>query len=417
MMTSSDSKSPVFYGYIVVLAALCIMIAVWGSYYAFGIFFKPMLTEFGWSKAILSGAFSISMVIQTVLAIVMGGITDRIGSRIVTVLCGTVLAIGYFLMSRVHSIWQLYVIYGVVVGVGMSGSFVPLTSTAARWFIKRRGIMTGIITSGTGIGALIASPVATRLVAQYDWRLSFIIMGIAVLIIVISAAFFLKRDPNQIGQRAYGESKGSEGLGRNSRGLSVKEAFHTKQFHILAAIFFCFGFDMFTIVVHIVPHTSEMGFSATTAAGVLAMIGGLVVLGRIMLGFAADRFGNRPIFIFGFILASAALFCLIAAKEIWMFYLFAIFFGFSNGGMGTSESPLVAEFFGLKSHGLILAFTGSGFTMGAAFGPFVAGYLFDIGGSYQLAFILCTGISILGLILTLLLKPVRVETRRPIQPD
>jgi MFS family permease len=269
--------------------------------------------------------------------------------------------------------------------------------------------MTGIITSGTGIGGLIASPVATRLISTYHWRVSYIIMGVAILIIVISAAYFLKRDPSQIGQMAYGESSGRQGSGADTWGFSLKEAFHTKQFYILSGMFFCFGFGLFTIVVHIVAHTSELGFSATTAASILAVIGGLIVVGRLMLGIAADRFGNRPIFIIGFILMSAALLCLLPAKKIWMLYLFAIVFGFSNGGMGTSESPLVAELFGLHSHGLILAITGSGFTIGAAIGPFMAGYLFDISGNYQLAFLICATIGILGLIFTLLLKPLKTE--------
>ena len=414
MSLSSDAKPRFFYGYVVVVAALFILTAVWSTYYAFGVFFKPMLAEFGWSTAMVSGAFSISMVVESLIGVVVGELTDRFGSRIVMTLCGFFLAIGYLLMSRVNAAWQLFVFYGVVIGIGMSGSFIPLTSTVARWFIKKRGIMTGVILCGTGIGALIGPPVATRLISIYHWRVSYLIMGGAVLVVVTLAAHFLRRDPTQMGQVPYGDSGRKQRPGTDPRGFFLKEAVYTGQFYILSAMLFCFGFGMFAIMVHIVPHATELGFSPLTAANIPATIGGLIIVGRLLLGRAADRFGNRPIFIIGFILMSAAVLWLVTAKEIWMLYLFAAVFGFATGGMGTSQSPLVAELFGLHSHGLILAITGCGFTMGAAAGPFVAGYLFDLAGNYRGAFLVCTAISIIGLILTLLLTPVKAEPSKRI---
>ena len=404
----SDTKSEFFYGYVVVVAALCIMIGVWGTYFTFGVFFIPMLAEFGWSRAMISGAFSISMVTQALLGVVVGGVTDRFGSRIVMTLCGFLLAIGYLLMSQVNALWQLYVFYGGVVGIGMSGSFITLTSTVARWFIKRRGIMTGIILSGSGIGGLIAPPVATRLISTYHWRVCYLIMGGVVLVVVILAAHFLRRDPAQMGQVPYGERGKKQGFGIGTWGFSLKEAFITRQFYVASAMFFCFGFNMFALMVHSVPHASELGFPAVTAANILAAISGSMIVGRLVLGGVADRFGNRLIFIFGFILVSAAMLWLVPARKIWTLYLFAAVFGFANGGMGTSESPLVADLFGLNSHGLILAIMGAGFLIGSAVGPFVAGYLFDIAGNYRGAFLVCAAISIIGLILTLLLTPVKV---------
>ncbi len=409
MTPSSDAEPGFFYGYVVVIAALCIMLAAWGAFLAFGVFFKPMLAEFGWSRTVISGAFSISMVTQTLLGVVAGGLTDRFGSRILMTLCGFLLAIGYLLMSQITAVWQFYIVYGVVVGTGMSGCFVSLTSTIARWFVKRRGIMTGVILSGTGVGALIAPPLATRLISAYHWRTSYLIMAFAVLIVVTFAARFLRHDPTQMGQRPHGESAGEQKSRPGLRGYSLKEATRTRQFYLLFAIFFCFGFGMFVFVVHGVPHASELGFSPITAANILSVMGALTIAGRLLSGGAADRFGNRPIFVIGFILTAGALLRLVGATEILTLYLCAGVSGFANGGMGTSESPLVAELFGLKSHGLILSVTGGGFTIGAAVGPLVAGYLFDISGSYRGSFLVSAGISILGLVLTLLLTPVRAQ--------
>jgi MFS family permease len=146
--------------------------------------------------------------------------------------------------------------------------------------------------------------------------------------------------------------------------------------------------------------------SPTSAPNVLATVGGLSLVGRIVLGSAADRFGNRQIFVMGFILMAATLLWLVAAKEVWELYVFAAVFGFGFGGCATSESPLVAGLFGLSSHGLILGvMTLVGFTFGAAIGPFIAGHVFDINNSYQLAFVVAGAMSVVGLILTLLLSP------------
>ena len=406
--SAGSKKSSFFYGYVVVVAALCIMVAIWGTYYAFGVFFKPVLTEFGWTRAMTSGAFSLSLIVQGLIGIAMGGLTDRFGPRIVMTLCGFLLGIGYLLLSQLGAVWQLYLFYGVIIGIGMGGSWVPLMSTVARWFAKRRSMMSGIVLTGTGMGALIAPPVAIRLISAYDWRLSYIIMGILVLVVVILAAQLLRRDPTQRGQVPYGEYLGGEqGSKLGAEGFTIREAVYTKQFWLASAMVFCLGIGVFSIMVHIVPHATDLAISATSAASILSVIGMFNIFGRVVLGSAADRIGNRQAFIIGFILMSIAFFWLMLAKEMWMLYLFAAIFGFAHGGMGTSESPLVARLFGLGSHGLILGVNSFIFTIGAAIGPFLTGYIFDVTGSYQMAFLIGAGAGIVGLILTVLLKPIR----------
>jgi len=192
-------------------------------------------------------------------------------------------------------------------------------------------------------------------------------------------------------------------------GFSLREAVYTRQFWLISAIFFCLGFCVFAIMVHIVPHAIELGISATGAANILVAIGGLDIVGRIVLGGAADRIGNRQAFIIGFILMSAALFWLVPSKELWMLYLFAAGFGFAHGGIGASGSPLAAGLFGLSSHGLIFGVMGLGVTIGGAIAPFLTGYIFDVTGSYQVAFLVCAAIGIVGLVLTALLRPITGE--------
>jgi MFS family permease len=405
----SPGAGPRFsYGYIVVGAAFIIMIIMWGAYNSFGIFFKSVLTDLNWTRAMISGALSLSWIVQGILGIVMGKLNDRFGPRVVLAICGFLVGLGYLFMSRIGTVWQLYLFYGVIIGSGMGGSWVPIVSTVARWFVKRRNLMTGIVLIGVSIGTLIAPPVASRLISAYDWRTSYIIMGSIVLVGVVLVAQLLRRDPTQVKQRLYGENEGKkQELGLETHPLSLREAVHVRQFWLSSGMFFCFGFCAYTIMAHIVLHAIGLGISPISAANILATIGGLGIVGRIVFGSAGDRFGNKQVLIIGFILMAAVLFWLVPAKEVWGLYLFAAVFGFAFGGCATSESPLVAELFGLSSHGLILgAINLLGFTLGAAVGPLIAGYIFDTTSSYQLAFIICAAMSVVGLILTVFLSPI-----------
>ena len=405
VLRSPDAKIGFFYGYIVVAAAIFIMVVVFGVYTAFGIFFKPMLAEFGWTRAMTSGAFSLSWIMHGLLSIVMGGLNDRFGPRIVLTLCGLLLGLGYLLMSQISTVWQLYLFYGVIIGTGMASSWVPLMSTVARWFVARRSMMTGIVMSGGGIGALVTPPVANLLISTYDWRMSYIILGSTVLVVVVLAAQLLRRDPTRMGQVSYGGNKcGERVLKVRTEGFSFKEVVYTGQFYVVLAIFFCLGFCAYAIMVHIAPHATELGISTASAANILATVGGLSIVGRVVLGGIADRIGNRKTFIIGFILIAAALFWLVPAKETWMLYFFAVVFGFA-WGVGALASPLVAELFGLSSHGANLGVINFGYCIGAAVGPFVAGYAFDVTSSYQMSFLVGIIIAIFGLILTILLMP------------
>lgn len=383
------------------------MMAMWGTYYAFGIFFKPVLTEFGWTRAMISGAFSLSSFLAGLVAIVTGRLNDRFGPRLVIATCGFFLGLGYLLMSQISAIWQLYLFYGVIIGIGMSGSLVPLLSTVARWFVRRRAMMTGIVTWGLGIGSVIMPLLARWLISNYGWSNSYIIVGSIALVLIVLAAQFLRRDPGQMELSPYGENEvKAESLNLEASGFSLQEAIHTWQFWILCILQFFFIFCVNTVMVHIAPHAMELGIPMTTSANILAATGGLGIVGMVVMGAFADRAGNKQAMIISFILMSVALFWVVVAKEVWMLYLFAVIFGFGFGGMSALFSPMTAELFGLRSHGVIL---GIGFfcsMTGGAIGPLQAGYVFDIIGSYNPAFLVCAAFAATGVILTIWLRPI-----------
>jgi len=400
-----EPKPRFFYGYIVVAASFIIMILAWGLYVVFGVFFNPLLVAFGWTRATLSGAYSLSTILQGVLGIPVGGLVDRFGPRIVVTVCGVFLGAGYLLMSQVDSVWHIYLFYGVITGIGMSGLWVPLLSPISRWFVARRSMMTGIVISGLTIGQLIGPLIISRLIVAYDWRLTFIITGGVTLLIIVVFAQLLRRDPGKSGQSSSLNGEDVQ-ITPSPVGYDLKEAVRTVQFWLGFIILFCFGYSAMSITVHLVTHITGLGISDISAADVLAVNGGVGIIGNFIVGgIIGDRIGNKKVFLIGFALMVASLAWLLPSRDLWTFHLFAVILGIALGSIGTSESPLVARLFGLKNHGLIYAVFALGFTIGGALGPYIAGYIYDVTDSYHYAFLVCIALTGIGFVLTVILKP------------
>lgn len=403
---AETKKLGIFYGWLIALASFATIVVAWGTYYTFGIFFEPVLKEFGWTRAMTSGAFSLCGVLNGFLGIIMGRLTDRFGPRLVVVVCGISLGLGYLLMSCINNIWQLYLVYGVIIAIGMGAAYVPLVSTVTRWFVKRRGLVTGIVISGMGVGMMTIAPAASQLIHAYGWRMAYVVVGIVAMLFIILAAQFLRRDPTQLGLLPYGlDGVDTEGPNIETKGFSLAEAFHTKQFWVVLAMFLCLLFCLQAVMVHVVIDAIGLGVPAFNAANIISIIGGSSIAGRIVMGGAADKMGNKNAFLIGFIGQSIALTVLVVAHEMWMLSLFGVIFGFSSGSLSTVFSPVVAQLFGLTSHGVIMGTVLFGGTVGGAIGPFVVGRIFDMTGSYQIGFLVCACTSAIGIILASFLRP------------
>jgi len=269
--------------------------------------------------------------------------------------------------------------------------------------------MTGISTVGIGLGSMLVPPLANNIIANYDWRMSFIVLGALVLVVVISSAQLLKQDiPRE--QAANRNNKVTENsLKPDSESFTFIEAIATRQFWMIFGMIFSFGFCILVIQVHIVPYVTDLGFSAKSAAFILATVGGASILGRIVLGSVGDRIGNRNSYISVFIMMALTILLLMPSRAEWSFYLLAFIFGLAYGNGVAQESPLVAKACGLGSLGAILGVIVLGFGLGAAVGPVMAGYLFDVIGNYQIAFIITAVVSVIALILTVLLRPIKTR--------
>ena len=284
LLASSNKDVPrFFYGYVIVLVSFCIQALSWGMISTFGTFFSSFVVEFGWPRATISGAASLAGVLLGFMGVIAGRLGDRIGPRMVMTGCGVFMGSAYLLMSRINAPWQLYLFYGVIGGIGLSGMDVLPLSTVARWFVKRRGVMTAIVKIGSGVGMWVLPLVATRLIADYGWRDAYIYLGIVVLAVIVVAAQFLRRDPAQLGQLPDGEIAGEKHEMQIETGaFSLNEAIRTAQFWITFIMFICFGICMFGVQVHIVPHAIELGNSPISAANLLSV--NLHLISTNMLG-------------------------------------------------------------------------------------------------------------------------------------
>ncbi|MBI4186919.1 MAG: MFS transporter [Chloroflexi bacterium] len=404
LLLTPSPKAGFFYGYYIVLMACLVLITVGAALYSFSVFFEPILTEFGWSRAATSGAYSLFLFLQGLLALPMGRLTDRFGPRLVTSAAAVSLALGYFLLSRLDTLWQLYLFYGVVLAAGV-GIWVPMLSVVSRWFVRRRGLMTGITVAAADFSLLVWPPVSNLLVSAYGWRTSYIIIGIVTLIVVMAAAQFVRRDPGRMGLQPDGESGAvAADLDLQARGFPFRSAVRTRQLWQLCGIFYCLFLLAYTIPVHMVIYATGLGISSTSAANILTVAGASTISGVIM-GLTIDRLGNKRALIITSLLFVLSLAWLLAARELWMLYLFAVVFGFGFGCLWVLETPAVAELFGLRSHGAITGFIYFVATLGGTTGIVLAGYIFDVTQSYQPAFLVGLGIAVIGLALAVSLRP------------
>lgn len=393
--------------YSTLIAAVCFGIQAIGIglFVAYGVFINPLIDEFGWSRASISGASSLGFFLMGFLGVFMGRLNDKIGPRKVMFVTSCFLGLGFFLTSKVESLWQLYLFYGLIAGIGLSAIDVIALSTTARWFVKNRGVVTGIVKVGTGAGQLTVPLLASFLILAYGWRSAFLIIGLSGMILLILTSRLLRRDPSELRSAQVKSASMPENIGSDKSGLSFAAAIRTLQFWILCLVNFTVVYCLIIILVHIVPFARDMGVSPTKSAGVLSTIGGVSMLGRFATGFFIDRFNSRKAIIVCFFILISTLLWLQIADELWMLYLFAACYGLAHGGFFTSISPIVAEYFGLNAHGILFGIVVFSGCFGGSVGPVLAGYIFDTTGSYSPAFWLSTVVALVGLILILLLKP------------
>lgn len=399
------------------IVAACFMIQAVGvgTLVSYGVFFNALIEEFQWSRAALSGASSLALFLSGFLAIFVGRLNDTYGPRKLLGIASIFFGVGVMLMSQVFEIWQLYLFYGIIFGIGLSAIDVIALTTTARWFSHSRGIMTGIVKVGTGAGQFLVPFIASLLITAYGWRMTNIILGSFALIALFFLSQILQRDPSDSAKSQSSEEKISTQYGGNRdqkrSSLGAKEAIRTFQMWIICGVNMLLVFILMIILIHIVPHSSDLGLSAIQAAGTLSTIGAVSMLGRFVCGVAIDKAGSKYVMMACILILIVSLLWLQVADSLWTIYIFAAIYGIAHGGFFTTISPLVAEIFGTESHGVIFGIVLFAGTIGGALGPLVAGFMFDVLGSYNEVFWIIEIMSCIGMGLIMFLRPINLNIK------
>ena len=380
-----DSRVPV------VIGGCLTQFAVVGLVFSFGLFFDALEDEFGWSRTLLSGSTSLAMLVMGALAYFVGRLSDRYGPTMVLGVAGLMYGLGHGLLANVTEPWHLVLLFGVFMGLGMSTHDVVTLSTIARWFERRRGIMTGVVKVGTATGQMTVPPLTALLMAGLGWRDAALTLGVAATVLLIVAALLMKRPPRDR----------SPGFARDQRGADFAEVRRSRAFWTLCAAQLLFFPSLITVPLHIAVHGMDLGMTRAVAATLLTAIGGASIVGRLTIGTFADRIGGRMAYILCFVPMITSLCALVFIDAHWLLFVTVALYGYSHGGFFTVVSPTVAELFGMRAHGAIfggIVFFG---TIGGAAGPIMAGRIFDVTGSYAFAFTGLAAMAALGLALVM----------------
>jgi len=395
-----------------------VALVAYGVQYSFGKFLDPLSEAFGWSQALVTGAASLFMFSRGALAILTGRATDRYGPRTTVAIGGFFLGLGLILTSRISAAWQLYLFYGLMVGFGLSVAFAPLVATASRWFMQKRGLAVGIVVGGTGVGTAVIPLLARYLIDTYEWRWTYIILGLVAWAIVIPGALLLRRSPEEKGLLPLGKAKAVAGDEKNQnikensltsqrQGFSLKDAAQTRAFWLLLAIIIFWSICLQMVMINIDKHAIGLDIPKVVAANFIAMIGIFSIIGRLMMGAVSDRLGGKRTLASCLVLQALAMFWLLKATDVWMLYLFAAVFGFAYGGCVPLLPVIAGELFKLKAIGAIIGVQMLGVAIGGAIGPVLGGRMFDVTGTYYLAFIVGGICTILALILLAFIRAPR----------
>lgn len=394
------------YGWILVIAASGIAFTNAANLYSFGLFLKPLAEEFNTGRAVISGARSLGGLLGGVLGIGIGNLTDKYGPRILLTVSGTLTGTGLLLLSQTNSVWQIYILYGIVISIGTACYGVPMYSTIPRWFTRRRETALGIVESCLGVGGVVLVPLSQWLIVNHGWRTASLAIGLLILTIFIPLAQFLKHSPQRIGLKPYGESESPDRKRPPaSAGSSVTftQAIKTDKFWLLAAILFCFHYSLAAVETHIVPYATDIGISSAMSATILSLVAAGGIGGKLSIGLISDKMETR--FVLGIYLAmlGLSLIGLLFARQILALYAFAILFGIGYGGALTYLPGLTSHLFGLQQLSMIYASALLFGTVGRATGPVMSGRLFDINGNYYSAFLILAVLGALSFVLAMIL--------------
>jgi MFS family permease len=386
------TKGRIHYAWIVLGAVTVLMLAASGVRSSFGVFIKPMETEFGWDRTSMSAVAALSLFLYGAVGPFVGRLADRMGPRGVLSVSVILLGVGTLGTAAVVTLWQLYLTAGFLTALGAGGAAMAVAAAlATRWFDTRRGLVLGIAGGGLAAGQLLIVPLAMTLTVVWGWRLTFVVLGVGFMILVLPVVLlFIKNDPKDLGLRPYGAT--GDGAPQLQAAIamertSLREAAGSAPFWLLAGSFWVCGYTTSGLVLtHLIPHATEHGFHATQAAQALGVMGALNVVGTVASGWICDRFGQKLPLAGYYFLRGVSLLFLPYVGTVPGLFAFAAIYGLNYISTVPATTALTAKIYGRYSVGELSGWIFFAHQLGSAFGSLVGGYLYDRFGNYTLAF-------------------------------
>jgi MFS family permease len=356
-----------------------------------GVIIVPIEQEFGWDRASISLAVSISLITFGLGGPVGGKLVERVGPRRALLAGLGAVACGLALMLAVGALWQLYLVWGLLIGVGTGiASQVTGATVAHRWFRTHRGIVIGLFGAATSAGQLIFVPTMMALTQTDGWRSGMILLLGSAIVVAVPVLLFMRDRPEDVGVRPFGEGLTLSAAQRadDARATPLSAALRTRDFWLLAGSFFICGYTSNGLVgTHLIPHALEHGFTAVTSATAVGVMGAMNIFGTLASGWLTDRYDNRKLLAAYYGLRAISLFALPLIFEAQWLYAFAVLYGLDWIATVPPTANLTATIFGRASLGVLYGWIFFAHMLGAAIAAYAGGYFHTVLGDYHLMFI------------------------------
>ena len=393
-------KIPSHFAWLIVGFSFITLALVYGVWYSFSVFFVALLKEFGWSRSIGAGAFSLFIIVSSIISPFVGNMVSSARPRRAIIWGSLLMGVGLALCSFTQTWWQFYIFFSLITAVGLGATgWVPHITIIQYWFKEKRGLATGIVSAGIGIGILVCVPSAQYLIIQLGWRIAYRIMAIFIPLIVISLAIlFLKKPPQTASHQievGIPVKTTKDPLVINeewaSRSWTVQRAMATRSFWLLTLAFFLGSFIIQSVFAHQVVFFVDRGLEALLASYIVGIVGVVSIGSKILWGALSDKIGREITYTIGITCSILGMLLLILFNLLpspSLPYFYAIFFGMGYAVQAALPPLITADFFEGHAYGgifgTLMIFVG----IGGAFGVWFAGFLHDQTGSYVPVFII-----------------------------
>ena len=386
-----------FRGWLVVAGTFAVTFVGFGSAYTFSAFVGSLQQEFGASRGSVSLVFSLAGFLYFALGIVSGPLADRWGSRRLAIVGMVLTGTGLAAASTARSLVEVYLAYGLGVGLGVGCSYVPAVGAVQRWFVRRRGLASGLAVSGIGVGTLVMPPLASFFIDRLGWRTAYLVLGGLAVVVGVGMAMMIANDPRDRGLLPDGAPRRTGvRAAAPPAGASLREAIRSRRFIGLYAACLACSFGLFVPFVHLVPYALDHGIPQASSVLLLSMIGIGSTAGRFLLGGLADWMGRRQALLAMFLGMAFALLVWAVSTGLLLLAAFAFVYGVFYGGFVALLPALVMDYFGGRNVSGIIGVLYTSVAFGTLIGPSAAGFAFDLSHSYALPILASAAANLLA---------------------